>query len=90
MAPFIIFILGRLLFIASMVFIIGNLFGGFSKRKTLKTLGRIGSIFIIIFFIAGSFLHRPGPRGWHSRRLDRGCWTYQKDSTNHQTPRHHE
>ena len=65
------FIIVRLLFIASMIFVIGYIFGGFSKRPVLATLAKIGAILVIILFIAGNiFVGRFGYghcRGWHSR-----------------------
>lgn len=59
-----IIILIRVLFVASMIFIIGYIFGGFSKNPTLKTIARIASILVIILFITSNiFLTRFG--GWH-------------------------
>lgn len=48
------FIIIRLLFIASMVFIIGYIFGGFAKRPALATLAKISAILVIVLFIAGN------------------------------------
>ena len=65
------FIIMRLLFIASMIFVIGYIFGGFSKRPVLATLAKIGAILVIILFIASNiFFGRFGYghyRGWHNR-----------------------
>lgn len=71
----------RILFAACMVFIIGYVFGGFSRSATLTTLTKIASILAIVLFIAtnvfimrGMWRHRMAP-GHHA------CWNYQ-DSTN--------
>lgn len=64
------FIIVRLLFIASMIFVIGYIFGGFSKRPVLATLAKIGAILVIVLFIAGNlFFWRFGYshyRSWHN------------------------
>jgi hypothetical protein len=49
MVPIIII---RILFAASMVFIIGYVFGGFSKKQSLKVITKIAAILIIVLFIA--------------------------------------
>ncbi len=41
----------RILFAASMVFIIGYIFGGFSKRPVLKTISKVAAILVIVLFI---------------------------------------
>lgn len=52
-------ILTRILFVASMVFIIGYVFGSFSKRRTLTTITRIATILVIVlFFATNAFLMR--------------------------------
>jgi len=48
--PFIIIV--RLLFAACMVFIIGYIFGGFSKKKSLTRLTKVAAILLIGLFIA--------------------------------------
>jgi hypothetical protein len=45
------FIISRLLFIASMVFIIGYVFGNFSRNKTLTRITKVATVLAIIFFI---------------------------------------
>ncbi len=45
-------IIVRLLFAASMVFIIGYIFGGFSRKKSLTRLTKIATILIVVLFIA--------------------------------------
>ncbi|MEC5143895.1 hypothetical protein [Chitinophaga sp. 212800010-3] len=49
-------VLIRLLFVASMVFIIGYIFGGFSKKPALATLSRIAAILVILLFIGTNIL----------------------------------
>jgi len=56
MMGFGIFILLRVLFAASMVFIIGYIFGGFSKKPALRTLAKIAAILVIVLFIATNIL----------------------------------
>ncbi len=82
--PFGIFILIRVLFIASMIFIIGYVFGGFSTNTTLKAITKVAAILIIVLFIAVNvFSFRFGT--WHHRYLNRGdvCRYEQNDSTHH-------
>lgn len=50
--PFIIIV--RLLFAACMVFIIGYIFGGFSKKRSLTRLAKVSAILIIVLFIAAN------------------------------------
>jgi hypothetical protein len=77
-----IIILLRILFAASMVFIIGYVFGSFSKKPVLKTITKIAVILTIVLFIAGNiFLFRFG--GWHHGNYyygRNGCEYIQKDS----------
>jgi hypothetical protein len=42
----------RILFVACMVFIIGYIFGGFSKRPALATMSKVAAILVIVLFIA--------------------------------------
>lgn len=67
-------ILIRLLFVACMVFIIGYVFGSFSKSLVLRRITRVAAILaIVLFFLSNVFVmraawgsHRPGTheRGW--------------------------
>lgn len=50
--PIVIFILTRLVFIASLVFIFGYVFGNFSKNARLTRLTRVASVLILVSFIA--------------------------------------
>ncbi|PSL44358.1 hypothetical protein CLV51_106224 [Chitinophaga niastensis] len=46
----------RILFITCMVFIIGYVFGGFSKKKSLTTITKIATILAIVLFIAANVM----------------------------------
>ena len=48
---FVLLIIARILFVASIVFIIGYIFGGFSKKPVLKTLSRVAAILVIVAFV---------------------------------------
>jgi hypothetical protein len=58
------FILTRVVFTACMVFIIGYVFGNFSKNTTLKMMTRVASILVIITFI-GTNIFLFHYHGWH-------------------------
>ena len=74
----------RILFAACMVFIIGYVFGGFSRSATLTTFTKIASILAIVLFIATNVFM---VRGMWRHRMTAGhhaCWNYPgnvKDST---------
>lgn len=77
-------ILIHILFIASMVFIIGYVFGSFWKKPALRTITRVATILVIVLFIASHFFFA-GMAMHH-----RGCWWdrnhpgyYQQDSAWH-------
>jgi hypothetical protein len=63
-----IIILIRILFIACMVFIIGYVFGSFSKKQTLATITKVATILVIILFIAANIF----AMRWGAGRY--GCW----------------
>ncbi len=50
--PFIIIV--RLLFAACMVFIIGYIFGGFSKKRSLTLLTKVAAILVVVLFVAAN------------------------------------
>jgi hypothetical protein len=80
--PFVIIILIRVLFAACMVFIIGYVFGNFSKSAALRTIAKIASILAIVLFISANiFLFRFG--GWNHGSFNgkHNCGWYQHDST---------
>ena len=76
-------ILIRVLFVACMVFIIGYVFGNFSKSLALRRITRVAAILAIVLFILSNVLtmrfawgiHRDGfpDRGW--------CNQHYNDST---------
>ena len=76
---FAIFILIRILFVACMVFIIGHVFGNFSKKPALRTITKVASVIVVLLFISMNvILFRSGH--WHHN--DHSHWdNYQKDST---------
>lgn len=69
-------ILIRILFVACMVFIIGYVFGNFSKRQVLRRITRVAAILAIVLFILSNVLtmraawHGPG----HWDRHHHGCF----------------
>ena len=70
----------RILFAACMVFIIGFVFGSFSKRPVLRTLTKIAAVLAIVLFVMSNvFLMRFGHPGWRGRH-GHGC---DYDSTIH-------
>lgn len=73
-------ILLRILFAACMVFIIGYVFGGFSRNATLTTITKVASIVAIVVFIATNvfmvrsfFRYRQGSQRTHA------CWNVQPE-----------
>lgn len=72
----------RILFAACMVFIIGFVFGSFSKRPVLRTITKIAAILAIVLFIMSNvFLMRFSHPGWHGRgRCGDDTTQYQKHS----------
>jgi hypothetical protein len=70
----ILLIVIRILFAASMVFIIGYIFGGFSKRPGLTRMAKIAAILIIPLFIAVNGLYMRSYFGhFHGRNHWGGC-----------------
>ena len=51
-----LFILIRVMFAASMVFIIGYVFGSFSKNATLRVITKIAAILVIVLFIGTNII----------------------------------
>ena len=67
----------RILFAACMVFIIGYVFGGFSRSATLTTITKIASILAIVLFIATNvFMVRGMWRNRHWAAGHHACWNY--------------
>lgn len=46
----------RILFAVCMIFIIGYIFGGFSRKPVLTTLSKIAAILTIVLFISANIL----------------------------------
>ncbi|MGF7039611.1 hypothetical protein [Mucilaginibacter lappiensis] len=44
----------RILFVTCMVFIIGYIFGGFSKKPALANITKVAAILVIVLFIASN------------------------------------
>jgi hypothetical protein len=77
-----LFILFRVLFIASMVFIIGAIFGNFSQRRTLHVFSKIAAILVIVLFFATTGLSMRF--GWNRNRMhyyNEHCERLHSDST---------
>lgn len=77
-----IIILIRVLFAVCMVFVIGYVFGNFSRSAALTTITKVASILAIVLFISANiFLFRFG--GWHHQNFNgKNNWGwYQQDST---------
>ena len=58
------FILIRILLIACMVFILGYVFGNFSRKAALTKITKVAAVILTIFFIAGGFLFFRWNAGW--------------------------
>ncbi|HXB31131.1 MAG TPA: hypothetical protein VNW49_14985 [Puia sp.] len=75
-------ILIRVLFAASMVFIIGYVYGSFSKNTTLKVITKIAAILVIVLFIGANILiFRFAGSRWRYHGTQYGCGYDQSDST---------
>ena len=74
-----IIILIRILFAACMVFVIGYVFGNFSKRPALATITKVASILAIVLFISANALSFHFAPWQHNGRNN--CNYYQKDTT---------
>jgi hypothetical protein len=75
-------ILIRVLFAASMVFIIGYVFGSFSKNTILKVITKIAAVLVILLFIgANIFAFRSTGSRWRFHGMQYGCWYDRGDST---------
>lgn len=66
--PFGFIILTRLLFVTCMIFIIGYVFGNFSKNATLTVLTKIASILAIILFITAN-IYSVRTNGWNCNKF---------------------
>lgn len=80
-------ILIRILFAVSMVFIIGYIFGGFSKKPSLTVFSKIAAILVIVLFIGSNVLlmrfafAKGGGRGpWCNREAAHERGDFHRDS----------
>ena len=78
----ILFIVSRLLLVASLVFILGYVFGNFSRNRTLTRITKVASIVLVVLFIGmniafGRFAARHGMR----QHAAWGCEYQHADST---------
>jgi len=80
--PFLIIILTRILFAASMVLIIGYVFGNFAKNRALTNLTKFASVLVVVLFISASiFFSRFGRWGHGNYRPPFNCGWHRGDST---------
>jgi hypothetical protein len=70
---FTLFILSRVLFVASTVFILGYVFGNFSKSRTLTQITRVAAVVLIVSFIGSNmaFFRAAGWRYGNFHRSER-------------------
>jgi hypothetical protein len=69
-------ILIRVLFVASMVFIVRYVFGSFSKNATLTVITKIATVLVIVLFITANifaFRFTGGPWRFHRTPYDCRC-----------------
>jgi hypothetical protein len=79
---FIILILIRVLFAASMIFIIGYVFGPFSKKANLTVITKIASVLIIVLFITANIIAFHFADGsWRFHKTPYSCRYDRNDST---------
>lgn len=76
-------ILIRILFAVSMVFVIGYVFGNFSKTKTLATISKVAAVLAIILFVAANGLLIRFGGSWNRDKNKPWsvCYAQSKDST---------
>ncbi|HVI47469.1 MAG TPA: hypothetical protein VM802_21535 [Chitinophaga sp.] len=74
-----LFIIIRILFIACMVFIIGYVFGGFSKKRALTVITRVAAILVIVLFICTNIILMRGVWG-HGDYRHGGYYRHHCDS----------
>jgi hypothetical protein len=74
-----IIILTRILFATCMVFVIGYVFGNFSKKPVFATITKVASVLAIVLFISANVLSSRFAYPQHHGKY--GCSCYQKDTT---------
>lgn len=71
----------RILFVACMVFILGYVFGNFSKNRTLTVFTKIAAITAIVLFVATNVFFFRAFRGDGNGRMHHDtCWQNRNDS----------
>jgi hypothetical protein len=79
-------ILTRILFIACMVFVIGYVFGNFSRKRSLTRITKVAAILAIVLFTATSVAAFRSGTWRHGERWQYGCHYHdheQSDSLSH-------
>lgn len=78
---FVFIILLRILFVACMVFIIGYVFGGFSKKPALRSITKVAAILVIVLFIFTNIMF-----GRMAFRNANGPWCHRNADTRVEAP----
>ena len=65
------FILIRILLIVCMVFILGYVFGNFSRKAALTRITKIATVLLTVLFIAGGFLFFRWNSGWRNGNFNK-------------------
>ena len=82
---FAIIIFLRLLFLACMVFIIGYVFGNFSKKPILRTVTKFAAILAIVLFISANvFFFQFAESRYSNHSNEHGCSLFSKRFNKHQ------
>lgn len=78
----ILFIISRVLLLASLVFIIGYVFGNFSRNRTLTRITKVASILLVVLFIGMNiaFARFAARQGFRHPAANE-CQYHQPDST---------
>ncbi|MEH6305854.1 hypothetical protein RYH73_09385 [Olivibacter sp. CPCC 100613] len=78
-----VFIGIRILFVVSMIFIIGYIFGGFANKPVLATISKVAAILVIFLFIAANIFAFQWRSNRHFEKHARHCdqVEYKQDKT---------
>lgn len=76
-------IFARILFVACMVFIIGYIYGPFSRRRGLTVAARVAAIAIIFAFIMMNILAFRAGASHNGGPWNRGHWSHCDDEHHH-------
>lgn len=66
-----------------MIFVIGYIFGPFSKKRSLTVISRVAAVFLIVLFIASNAISFRGARGYRYGNWQHECGRWEKDSIEH-------